>query len=1040
MDIAQLCAVLQGCLSSEQAQRTAAEGLLKQNETVSGQAVNLLRVAAEDSVDAAVRQVAAISFKNLVKRSWDSSSSGEGAYQMSPEDQNVVRNNLMESLIRAPHMVQLQLGEVFKTIVYADFPTKWPGLPQAIFPNLMSQDETRLHGGLYTLRILARRFEFKSDDERTPMEPVITEAFPILLHLLKQLMATQVETNRIAEFIKLVFKIFWSCTYMEVPAVLLQPDQFVGWMQCLHSFITRLMPQPSDTTQDVHLSPWWKAKKWALHISHRLFSRYSNAKQSKQGSDSAFSEMYRRDCMTTFLDAYMQLLSTVATGAYISPRALNLVFQFLTHAVEVKVTYNHGKPHWESILMNVAFPVMCFNNEDARLWEEDPHEYIRKGYDIMEDMYSPKTAVSNYAHELCGKKKSHLDSFMMMIVQILNGYQAKVSSGAVTTEDVRRLDGALLAVGMMVDLLKNKSPYKQQLGPMLINCIIPCFKSPWGHLRAKAAWLAGVYSDAEFADGQGLGATFSLLLQNVITCLGDPDLPVRVDSVIAMRHFMDEIRELEPLKPLLPALLTSIFSLMSEVENEDMVYTLEAIVEKFGEDIAPFAVQMTQQLVAAFWKYKTAEENEDEDDDGIAAMAAYGCIKAINTLLSSVSSLSELHLPLEEILFPVMQKMISTEGQDIFEDVLETLAIFTYYNKQGISPRLWSLWPQIHACLLDWAIDYWENVLVPLDNMISRDPETFLNSKNPDYMASVFEMVSTSLKEDFGEREVVPAAKLLGVILQVCRGRVDHCVGPYLQIVLTKLSSATRGSLKDALIGVVANALHYNAPLTLSLLQQQGALQSFLTLWFTMIFTQKKSGKGKHFKLMHDKKVCVLGLVAILTSPDEALPAEVRAGMSQLMAGVMKLLVALKTQQEEVAKLAEEGEEDEEEDEEDWDADALDDEDEDEDGEGGDEDGDAYLKRLERIAAKQGEGDEDEEEEDDDDDDDWTDDEEEETPIDPIDPFVLFSDCLARLQTMLPARHASLMANLDDGGKSALQGILVVAAQEKASQAKRELP
>lgn len=35
-----------------------------------GQVVNLLRVALEDSVDPSVRQVAAISFKNLVRRDW----------------------------------------------------------------------------------------------------------------------------------------------------------------------------------------------------------------------------------------------------------------------------------------------------------------------------------------------------------------------------------------------------------------------------------------------------------------------------------------------------------------------------------------------------------------------------------------------------------------------------------------------------------------------------------------------------------------------------------------------------------------------------------------------------------------------------------------------------------------------------------------------------------------------------------------------------------------------------------------------------------
>jgi hypothetical protein len=30
------------------------------------------------------------------------------------------------------------------------------------------------------------------------------------------------------------------------------------------------------------------------------------------------------------------------------------------------------------------------------------------------------------------------------------------------------------------------------------------------------------------------------------------------------------------------------------------------------------------------------------------------------------------------------------------------------------------LWPQLHALVLDFGIDYWENILIPLDNFISR--------------------------------------------------------------------------------------------------------------------------------------------------------------------------------------------------------------------------------------------------------------------------------------------------------------------------------
>lgn len=44
---------------------------LLQFQHVEGQLVNLLRVAVEDSLDVGIRQVAAISFKNLVRKDWD---------------------------------------------------------------------------------------------------------------------------------------------------------------------------------------------------------------------------------------------------------------------------------------------------------------------------------------------------------------------------------------------------------------------------------------------------------------------------------------------------------------------------------------------------------------------------------------------------------------------------------------------------------------------------------------------------------------------------------------------------------------------------------------------------------------------------------------------------------------------------------------------------------------------------------------------------------------------------------------------------------
>ncbi|XP_062108744.1 importin beta-like SAD2 [Humulus lupulus] len=82
---------------------------------------------------------------------------------------------------------------------------------------------------------------------------------------------------------------------------------------------------------------WWKVKKWTVHILNRLFTSISKISM-----------------------------------------------------------YNLLQPRLEVILFEIVFPLMCFNDNDQKLWDEDPHEYVRKGYDIIEDLYSPRTASMDF--------------------------------------------------------------------------------------------------------------------------------------------------------------------------------------------------------------------------------------------------------------------------------------------------------------------------------------------------------------------------------------------------------------------------------------------------------------------------------------------------------------------------------------------------------------------------------------------------------------------------------------------------------------------
>lgn len=59
----------------------------------------------------------------------------------------------------------------------------------------------------------------------------------------------------------------------------------------------------------------------------------------------------------------------------------------------------------------------------------------------------------------------------------------------------------------------------------------------------------------------------------------------------------------------------------------------------------------------------SAEADDEADDPG--ALAAVGCLRAISTILESVSRLPHLFVQVEPTLLPIMQRMLTTDGQGI---------------------------------------------------------------------------------------------------------------------------------------------------------------------------------------------------------------------------------------------------------------------------------------------------------------------------------------------------------------------------------------
>ncbi|XP_061364668.1 importin beta-like SAD2 isoform X1 [Gastrolobium bilobum] len=1022
MDLPSLAVVLQAALSPNPDERKAAEQSLNQFQYAPQHLVRLLQIIVDNNCDMGVRQVASIHFKNFIAKNW-SPHDTDAQQKILQSDKDMVRDHILVFVTQVPPLLRVQLGECLKTVIHSDYPEQWPHLLDWVKHNLQDQ---QVYGALFVLRILSRKYEFKSDEERTPVYRIVEETFPHLLSIFNKLVLIVNPSLEIADLIKLICKIFWSSIYLEIPKLLFDQNIFNAWMMLFLNVLERPVPSEGVDPELRKSWGWWKVKKWTVHILNRLYTRFGDLKLQNP-ENRAFAQMFQKHYAGRILECHLNLLNVIRVGGYLPDRVINLILQYLSNSISRNNMYTLLQPRLDVLLFEIVFPLMCFNDNDQKLWDEDPHEYVRKGYDIIEDLYSPRTASMDFVSELVRKRgKENLQKFIQFVVEVFRRYD----EASVEHKPYRQKDGALLAIGALCDKLKQTEPYKSELERMLVQHVFPEFSSPVGHLRAKAAWVAGQYAHINFSDQNN----FRKALQCVVSRMQDPELPVRVDSVFALRSFIEACKDLNEIRPILPQLLDEFFKLMNEVENEDLVFTLETIVDKFGEEMAPYAIGLCQNLAAAFWRcMNTAEADDEADDPG--ALAAVGCLRAISTILESVSRLPHLFVQIEPTLLPIMRRMLTTDGQEVFEEVLEIVSYMTFFSPT-ISLDMWSLWPLMMEALADWAIDFFPNILVPLDNYISRGTAHFLTCKEPDYQQSLWNMISSIMTDkSIEDNDVVPAPKLIEVVFQNCRGQVDHWVEPYLRITVERLHRTEKSYLKCLLMQVIADALYYNAALTLSILQKLGMASEIFHLWFHLLQQVRKSGARANFKREHDKKVCCLGLTSLLALPADQLPGE---ALGRVFRATLDLLVSYKDQVAEAAK--------EEEAEDDDDMDGFPTDDEDEDGNGFDkemgvdaDDGDEVDAISLRKLAEQARSFRPNDEYDDDSDDDYSDDEELQSPIDEVDPFVFFVDTVKVIQLSDRLRFENLTQTLELNYQALANSIAQHAEQRRAEIEKEKL-
>ncbi|XP_033846015.1 importin-7 [Periophthalmus magnuspinnatus] len=1006
MDAGALVEALRGTMDPnlrEAAERRLNEARLTQVNFVSA----LLQVTMSEQLDLDVRQAGVIYLKNMITQHWsdgDDSGTDTPANTIPEVDRDFIRANIVEAIIQSPERIRVQLTTCIHHMIKTDYPVKWRSFVDKIAFYLQSDNSGTWFGILLCLYQLVKNYEYKKPEERQPLIGAMDVFMPMLKNNFIRLLPNPSSESVLIQ--KQILKILYALFQYNLPLELIKRHNLTEWMGIFRTIVDRdVPPETMQTDEDERPElPWWKCKKWALHILARLFERYgSPGNTTKEYTE--FADFFLKEYAVAAQQVLLKVLYQYKTSQYVAPRVLQQTLNFINQGIAHALTWKNLKPHIQVIIQDVVFPLMCYTDSDEELWQEDPYEYIRMKFDVFEDFISPTTAAQTLLFTACMKRKEVLQKTMGFCYQILTD----------AASDPRKKDGALHMIGSLAEILLKKKIYKDQMEFMLQNHVFPLFRSELGYMRARACWVLHYFCEVKFKSDQNLQTALELTR---LCLINDNEMPVKVEAAIALQVLIsNQEKAKEYITPFIRPVMQALLHIVRETENDDLTNVIQKMICEYSEEVTPIAVEMTQHLAMTFNQViQTGPDEEGGDDKAVTAM---GILNTIDTLLSVVEDHKEITEQLEGICLQVIGTVLQQHVLEFYEEILSLAHSLTC---QQVSPQMWQLLPLVYEVFQQDGFDYFTDMMPLLHNYVTVDTNTLLSDTK--YLEIIFSMCKKILTGDPGEDPECHAAKLLEVIILQCKGRgIDQVVPLFVTLALERLTREVKTSeLRTMCLQVAIAALYYNPHLLLNTLENlrfpnntEPITNHFISQWLKDIDC---------FLGLHDRKMAILGLCALMEL--EHRPQAVNQVAGQLLPAAIMLFSGLKRAY--ACRAEHENDEDDDEDGEEDDETAELNSDEDDI----DEEGQEYLEMLAKQAGEDG------------DDEDWEEDDAEETALEGyttsvddednfVDEYQIFKAILQHIEVHDPAWYQALTQALDEEQGKQLQDIGTLADQRRAA-------
>ncbi|KAH3900295.1 related to Importin beta SMX1 [Saccharomycodes ludwigii] len=747
-----------------------AEKQLHELEKIPGFCLFLLQSISDDSLSLNIRMSSAIYLKNKILKTWnDKLVFIKKDHIIQEDEKSQIKSNLIRVLITQCNNSHLRphLTESIRSILIAE-QGKWD-LTETTFELLSGNNQDLVYTGLLVMFEFCKFNKWNVGTERVLLDKFIDKNFPLLESFAQQLVnnADSDMDYHSGELLYLILKCFKYGCLVNYPTYFAQEEgAFDRWIQ-LHLVLCKI-PLPQQVlaldSMDRSLDKRCKVNKWTFGNLNRMLQRYH---RSTKVITENFVQHVLTNIVPHILNEYFQIIEMWGSNKlWLSEGSLYHMIEFITKTVTINELWALIQPHLEAILTHVVVPSMSSTDESVALYEEDPEEYIRRYFDQNREGSTPDVAASNLVFAICIKRFDEIGLVLTVLQNIFTNFNVTEKYSVYKEEAGLKILG--IAAAFLYNFERCKILTPQDFEGIYENCVLPILKlngqCPFLCARALETLAATEY---EFQNMGLLSQIFQEVYlrfmgddgTNTIDNYDDSKLPIEIEAADALSTLVicnPSIKQ--HIGSQVPSMVEKLLKLSKIFEIDLLSEVIEVFVERFSDELSPFAQDLASNLAQQYIKVATDMINNSNngatdisvfgsgkggDGDNDQELQASALLTTMTTMVMSMGKVSLISVFKPVVKFVILNAQIEflSETMDLFDSLM--LSSKALYG--GFNDDIWELYCDIIDSFQTYGLDYFDNYEDVLETVATygfQQQDGSNTSVKPEYIQAFLQVIN----------------------------------------------------------------------------------------------------------------------------------------------------------------------------------------------------------------------------------------------------------------------------------------------------------